>query len=307
MIGLIASRLAPVLNWLFNGDKSRISERDYLPIYSNYLDKYLRVSRPQLRLVWDSLSERDKYIIQAVNECKLLSSNQIQRLLFPELAHSSLTTAKTLCSRALNRLERKSILVRSARQSGGLYGGSKVYIYALGPIGARLAGKTSQDYSSISTGFTFLDHTLAISEFYVNLKELERSGTIKIIELQTEPSCWRSFLTSYGTAESLKQDMYLRLVNMVTSKEYYWFIEVDRSTARKWKIQTKAKVYERYYFDTRQPGVVFPRVLWIVPNAARQRQLKKYLEASNNLVKTLHLVVTTEQSLSVIAGNNVVK
>jgi hypothetical protein len=108
---------------------------------------------------------------------------------------------------------------------------------------------------------------------YVQLRELERLGTIELERFDAEPTCWRFFHGPGGAPLVLKPDAFVA----TATADYLdsWFIETDRATEPMTVIAAKAKTYCRYWQSGREQMTegVFPTVLFTVPGAARRTQL----------------------------------
>lgn len=295
-----ALQFAPRIDKQNNRGEFTLSSRGYLHISPS---TYYRLSQGGLDHWRLASRQRDIDIIKSVSTCKFMTSKQIMRLYFKEDQYRTPATAHRMGYTVLDRLIRDKLLRRIDSKIGGLYGGSSGYVYSIGHVGVRLITKKSHVYYSDPISQRFVKHTLAISDLYVSLHELSTDNRIIIKSIETEPSCWKSFLTGYGRADILKPDMFVKLLNTVTNTEYSWFVELDRGTTHRQTILNKAKVYERYYFSgNSQTDNVFPGVTWIVPDEARKHQLEKLLEASNKVVPTLHRVVIKDESLSRMTG-----
>jgi hypothetical protein len=282
------SNITPVSRLLYAGE-----------YYSAQQSIYMRLSREGLdQLRTHGLTERDFEIIASLDNCRLLTTNHIFRLHFPNTDKTSYRS----CTRTLDRLYKAKILNRVNRRIGGINGGSNSHIYGLGLIGARLIGKNRLSHYSENISPYFIDHTLALSEIYVKL--IENSGKYPIKDLQNEPYCWRSFTYGFGITEILKPDMYLQLINPKKKLEYYWFIEMDMATTHTPAIRKKAEIYQKYFQSNveQNKNNVFPRVIWIVPDKKRQESLNNALDKINKAGVALNVVVTQEDCLSALTG-----
>jgi hypothetical protein len=233
----------------------------------------MRVGRQQLAGLKSRLSERDMAILTSVGGLRFMTARQVQVCYFDH-EHPTPAAAARSCHRALRRLTDWHLLFRLERQVGGTYGGSSGFVYRLGPAGRRLFnGNTRQGGWEPST--TFLDHTLAISELVTVVVAAERRGDLGLVEVATEPRCWRQ-LPGYGRNDTLRPD--LRLVLARGDLEFHWWVEVDRGSEHGPWLRRKCQQYIRYW----QSGVeqasvgVFARVAWLTAtdhDADRLRQV----------------------------------
>jgi hypothetical protein len=146
-----------------------------------------------------------------------------------------------------------------------------------------------------------MEHTLALAELYVALHEQNRAGTFELLELQTEPGCWRPFLTLATGKQILKPDMFVRFG--VGNDELSYFIELDRGTTYKTSLLRKLRVYESYYLtgrEERQYGI-FPQVLWVVPTAKRKSMLEELCALFNERIPGLFAVTTKDRTIEAMA------
>lgn len=264
-----------------------------------------RLGAAGLRRLQDGLSQRDEAVVATVAAWRLVSARQLEVLHFlggPD-GPSPLTAART-ARRTLERLTRQRLLVRLGRRVGGVRAGSAAYVYALGPVGHRLLGSGTPRPRFHEPSSTFLDHTLAVVDVVVGLKQAERRGAVELLDLQGEPGCWRSYGAALGP-QSLRPDLFVRLG--VADDELAWFVEVDRGTEHLPAIVRKARAYQAYY----QGGIeqaslgYFPRVLWIVPDERRATRLRQALTGTPGLTSDLFAVVTAEHAGTALTGGQV--
>jgi hypothetical protein len=186
------------------------------------------------------------------------------------------------------------ILDRLGRTVGGARAGSVGWVYSPGIAGQRLLNSDRSYYKRPWTpNVHYLGHALAVSELYVQLKESEKSGELKLARFETEPACWRPL---GGTANRLKPDAFA--VIHLHDFEDRIFIEIDRGTEPMPRITTKAKTYIRYWQTGREQSStgVFPLVLWVTPD---ENRLALLVDALTDLPAEhwqLFMVTTTDQA-----------
>jgi hypothetical protein len=244
--------------------------------------KRQRLGAAGLSTIKSQLTERDLAIVRTIQACRLATTRHIERLHFSQI--TSLYTRSRICRRVLQRLSDDEVLRRRARRIGGMRAGSASYVYALGPAGARLTtGKRTHHYTTEPSDY-FLKHTLALTELYVQLHEHAAWGSFQLLEIQTEPPCWRTFTSLEAGTQVLKPDMYVRMSR--NDEEFSYFIEMDRGTTYATSLLRKIRAYEQYYLTGKEQEThaVFPQVVWMVPDGKRKKLLTEFMEAANKRV-----------------------
>jgi hypothetical protein len=231
-------------------------------------------------------------VLLGVQQLRLISGGQLQRLYWP-----GSEAARRAARRGLLRLVTWRVLDRLPRKLGGTRAGSDAYIYRLGPVGHRLlaldgfAGQRIGEAPSERR----LAHMLAIAECVTALKEAERTGAVEVIELQTEPACWRPFIGPMGETLIAKPDLFLRL-GAGSALEDQWYVEVDRDTEHAGALKRKLDRYGQHFASGREQEQhgVYPRIIWAVPDTKRATQLHRLIERQGSLARRLHTVTTHE-------------
>lgn len=258
-----------------------------------------RLGRRGLIRLQDQLSERDRGVIHSVSSHRFATGRQLQRLHFSD--HASKETGARVARAALARLTRHGVLARLHRRVGGVRAGSVSYVYALGPVGRRLAGEqTGRQVREPSA--TFLEHTLAIVEAHLALLEASRNGSFELIVVEVEPACWRRYLNAAGATETLRPDLYV-----VTARgefEYCWFLEIDRGTEYRPTLVRKCRAYESYWRTgvEQQRSGTFPRVVWVAPDAERAQAIERSIGSARGLKRDLFRVTSNERLVALLAG-----
>jgi hypothetical protein len=241
------------------------------------------------------LSTRDIAILESLRSYRLVTTAQIRRLHFAQ-GHASLSAAAGAVMRVLTRLEAHDLVARLARRIGGVRAGSSGITWQLGAVGERLLRTMhgeKQRRRYIEPSPAFAAHTLAVAELAIELHELQDEGVLELVKLDTEPSCWQSFVGPHGTFEWLKPDLYA--VTATGDYEDHWFIEADLATEHPPVVVRKAKVYQRYAATGGHQARhgLFPAVIWVVPDTARQGAIEAPLSADRAIQPGLFRVVTT--------------
>jgi hypothetical protein len=252
------------------------------------------------------LSERDVAILESLRAHRLLTTVHIRRLHFA-FGHATVPAASGAALRVLTRLEAHGLVSRLARRIGGVRAGSSGIVWQLGSAGERLlrtmhGQKQRRRYVEPSPAFTA--HTLAVAELAVQLHELQDQRTIELVSVETEPSCWRSFVGPHGTLEWLKPDLYV--VTASGDYEDHWFCEADLATEHPPVVVRKAKVYQRYAATSAHQARhgLFPAVVWVVPDTARQGAIRAALTADAALQPGLFRVATADEFAGLVTSDH---
>ena len=234
-----------------------------------------RITAPRAAWVMDRLGDRDVSIVRTLDRVRVASARQLERVHF--FSSTPLSNARA-CRATLARLARWRVLTRLNRRVGGVRSGSAGFVYALDVVGQRLLDKARRlDGSRTRRAWTpsasLLDHALGVSEVFVRLVEAERGGQLQVLEFETEPNCWRSFHGAGGEVVVVKPDAFVRLG--IGEYEEHVFVEADRGTESTRALDIKFDRYRLYWASGREQAAhdVFPRVVWLVPNAKRYSQL----------------------------------
>lgn len=260
-----------------------------------------RVSHRGLEFIDKDLSEREQAILRSLDDFRFLTSGQIQFLHFHN--HSTPTAAGRIARRVLKRLNELRIIEHLQRRIGGIRAGSSSYVWRVGPVGDRLLRQESTESVRArrkEPSMRHLDHCLTIAECAIAAVTTSRAGALELIQTQTEPNCWRTYLGAGGSREILKPD--LELTTASGEFEDRWFIEVDRSTESIPTVLRKCAQYVRYRRIGREQAEygVFPLVVWVVPDEKRADQLQRAMETSRDIDQDLFRVSTTDTFIETI-------
>jgi len=250
------------------------------------------VSSAYIDNLLDRLSDRDWQIIADVRRCRVLSGDQITRL---HLSNISELTRERTRRVVVARLVEWGVLSPFARRIGGVRGGSAGSVLALDVAGQRLvqarwpdaieeAQRTRRPWTP---GQLFVAHAVAVSEVYVSLVELSRSGGFTVAAYTTEPLSW----WPSGLGGFLKPDAYLKLsAQRVTG---HWWLEVDRATESLPTLQRKLITYLDFTARGQLgPNDVIPRVMLSVPDERRRLGVAAIIERLPSPADELFAVAT---------------
>lgn len=251
------------------------------------------------REVLKRLTPRDLAVLDDIERFRLLSTRLIQRLHFPvgHDGHRTAGAATKAAMRVLTRLQGHGAIDHLERRIGGVRHGSQGYIWQLTSTGATVQ-RTRRDETGrrryVEPSALFTDHTLAVAETAVTIRELAAAGHLDVLELEAEPACWRDYIGTHGVALTLKPD--LHTVTATGQFEDHLFVEVDQGSEHLPQILTKCRSYVAYHATgaEQQRTGVFPAVLWITRDKARARQLRRAIAAEPQLPDGLFQVITAD-------------
>ena len=259
-----------------------------------------RITKQRLEEIRRELTERDKEILNALQACRYLTGKQIIRLFFSEGAEPQIADYSA-SYRCLKRLKSHSLIRALNRRIGGVRAGSGSYVWSLTPPGFRLLnlGKSAhRQYREPS--FAFLEHTLLISEAWLQLREICARNSMTLADVHFEPDCWRWYRGRLGKTAVLKPDMYA--VTQMGDYEDHWFIEIDRDTETVALVIDKCERYIHYLrtgAEQKQSGV-FPYVVWIVPDAKRKDSLITHITRTFSQ-GSIFIVITPDELETLIS------
>jgi hypothetical protein len=256
-------------------------------------EQYLTPRR--LSAIERSLSDRDRSVLTSLHRLRMATADQLTRLHFtdvsPRQARASLAS-----------LVERRLVARLPRPIGGVRAGSAGYIYLLDVAGVRLTRPTSgRVYRPWQAGWPFLTHSLAVTEVIVRLVEADRAGHLRLLDFSTEPATWRSFPAPGGGRLILKPDAAVTV--QLGQFEDRWFLEIDRGTEATTTIGRACDRYRAYWstgLEQEREGV-FPRVLWLVPDASRYQQLVETLAKQPAEAWSLFAVALFDDAVSRLA------
>ncbi|MEV6873939.1 replication-relaxation family protein [Amycolatopsis sp. NPDC051128] len=243
------------------------------------------------------LGERDAAILLSLREFRLMSGEQLRRLHF---GGGQFTTQARKARAALNRLAGRRLVVRLARQVGGVHAGSDGFVYGLSGWGQAvldvLTGTTTKHRRVIETKPAFQDHTLAIGELAIELYERARVGRGHVDELRAEPASWRRFAGLGGDRRILKPDVFVRVT--VGDYELSHFVEMDMATESRSTIARQCRVYVDYYRSGQEQRDhdVFPQVWWLVPDRRRLDTIKEVVRRLPGDAQALFIIALTSSA-----------
>ena len=268
-----------------------------------------RTQADRLTALAAGLSARDHAIVGDVVRLRFLTAGQISRLHFSAIAHP--VTRIRRVQRTLGRLVEQGLLLRCDRRVGGVRAGSASFTYAPSAEAFRLVsfaegGGIPRARVAVEPGTSFVDHTVAVNEVYVQLMVAHRTGEVELLEHEAEPDCWRRFLGPIGNAISLRPDAFVALG--VGELEQRSFVEVDRGTEGTTALRRKLLSYIDYWRSgvEQQRHGVFPRVVWQVGRPRRAAVLDALIEELPVEARRLFVVGEAANPLAQLRGDDAV-
>ena len=259
-----------------------------------------RIREAQVEWVRERLLVRDWQILAAVNELRLLSGQQIERLFFSDLAQGRSRIASR--SRVLQRLVAWRVLTPLPRRIGGAGRGSTALAFALDSIGQRLMRERLLTADTpprvrrpgLPTERT-VRHILAVSEACISLSELAREQDFAVEEFHAEPGSW----WSDGLGSWLKPDAYARLARRGVRD--HWWLEIDLATE---SLPAFSRQLETYldFLNRGQlgPGKIMPRVAIATTTPGRHAAITAVVNRLPQPAIGLFSIVQTHELASVM-------
>ncbi len=254
------------------------------------------------------LVERELAVLKHVANLRFVSGSQLTRLCFA--GSDDLDVSTRAARRALLRLTRLGLLERLPRSVGGVRSGSAGFVYRLGLGGQRLAVDRGwqperRRRRSLVPGTLFVRHALQVSELHTLLVEADRSRCFELLQLTSEPACWRSYGGLAGQRQTLKPDSYVRLG--VGAYEHSYFIEVDQGTEGSRAVERQLQLYVAYYLSgaEQQARGVFPRVLWLAPDDRRTAVIADCVQRLKAADRELFQVARFDEAVPVMLDTDI--
>lgn len=256
----------------------------------------------EMRQLQQRLADRDRAILTALYDHRLLSTDQIRRLFFTA-GHTTATAALRATTRVMSRLEALRLIVKVKQRIGGAQRGSSGLVYYLASGGETLVRAQrglAKRRRFVEPASTFAAHTLTVSELAVQIHEAQGRGAIELITLETEPACWRAFPAAHGATAHLRPDLFLTTAS--GEFEDSWFLEADLATESLAAILRKAAVYQHYASTGKHQAEhgVFPAVVWVTPSIDRRDAIAQALANDRRLSPELFRTTTLDGFIPLI-------
>jgi Replication-relaxation len=249
-----------------------------------------------------SLSNLDWQLASFVHESRFASGAQLIRAFWR--TRDATSNAARRGRRALKRLVDARVLATLPQHVSGMRGQAGL-VYYTGRAGTRLLSDRGITGPRVEMpGTLHLAHTLATTELALRLAEADRDGTLGLIEVQQEPACWRTYPVVFAPARTLKPDLFIRVAaGQRGEQEDRWLVEIDLGSCSARTIARKASAYGEHYrsgIEQDRHGV-YPRVVWLVPDAARAQQIERVLHRQPAGTRRLFTVRPFDEATSYLA------
>jgi hypothetical protein len=258
-----------------------------------------RVTKADAAAIGKRLTPRERASLDDVARLGTATGRQLERLHYDETE-----SGRRIARIELGRLADHRVLQRLTRRIGGVRGGSRGYVYALGAVGQRILHPDRTRYREPWTPQpSYLRHALNVSDLYVRLRETERSGGLELVAYDAEPRCWRTFYGPGGAPVTLKPDAYA----VIYQGEYEdrLFIEVDLGTEDGPRILAKARTFISYWRSGKEQDLsgIFPLVRWVTDTEQRRDFLAHTLHRLPEDDRGLFAVTTRDDFINHIAAS----
>jgi len=228
-----------------------------------------RLTQARLRQLADELPARHTVPLLHLSRARVLTGQQLDRLLDEQQSDTAVRTAERARQRAMAQLAAIGLVNILDRRIGGTRAGSAGNVHVLSTAGhtitALLQGKTppGRVRRSRTPGPAFLAHALDIAEIYIQLVEHSRNGGFTVATFVTEPDSWWQ-----QDGVRLRPDAYTLLA--ASNHGDCWWIEVDRATESLPRLRDKLDAYLYHHtIGGLGPDGAPPRVLITVPDLRR--------------------------------------
>lgn len=271
-----------------------------------------RVSAAQVERLAGQLEPRDWRILNDLHRVRVLTGKQLDRLHFTDITQSARGRVRR---RTMGRLVERRAVATLERRIGGARAGSDGLIFSLDSAGQRVLEQQRLAAGEPAKGGRtrrprtprplFLDHALAVSDLYVQLREAERQTPGLTVEaFDAEPACW----WPDGAGGWLKPDTYVALAN-ADFVDHTW-VEVDRATESLPTLQRKMRAYVDFVNrGGLGPEGIVPRVIITTPDdlraAAAARLVRHLPEPAGELFRStphVNAVAALRDSLQAETG-----
>lgn len=271
-----------------------------------------RVGHRQLHAITDQLDATDRELLALLAMHRFATTRQLAEITNFDNRYISEHSALRQTTRRLNRHRRLRLVDRLERRIGGIRAGSTGYIWHLTEPGHRMlrilhpssssdAGSMTRRRRHTSPSYTFLAHTLAITETRLIIQHAIQAAGGSLTLVRTEPDCWRTWLDPGGGTRWLKPDLEV-ITRTAGGDEDHWLLEIDLGTENPARLIAKCHDYQTH-FNT---GVhqarygYYPQVVWVMNEQRRAEWLRQHIVDDPRLMIALFEVIGSEEGLATI-------
>lgn len=234
------------------------------------------------------LTERDRQVIEAVYQYRILTQNQLERLFFSQ---------KTSAQRRLSLLYHHGFLERQFLPVRGGIMNSPI-LYLLDKRGAEMLTAEfgydevywKREHNEVSV--EFLEHALAINEFRILIVRACKRLNYPLLTWRGESD----MKADYDRVKIPKAQGGLMSVSLIPDSHFvidtprqaektkaFFFLEVDRGTMETKRFKTKIEAYTAYIDSgayEKKYGTRGLRILTVTPSKKRLQNLREVTEAA---------------------------
>lgn len=250
-------------------------------------------------------SPRQIELLDLLHTHRFATTDQLSR--FSRVGYGSDKSALRQTQRHLSQLLEAGLVTELERRVGGWQGGSELTIWALTTSGLRHLKRGHRRLRPREVSTTFLGHTLAVTETCLRIEETVRELKTEAAEdsrfdavILREPRSWRNYLGRQGIMETLRPDIEVTIHSPEFTDRY--FIEVDRATENPARVLNTTKNYGAYQAsgEEQKASGSFPALVWLVPTAKRQAQIRRYLSREPDLPSDFWLTLQLDELPSLV-------
>ncbi len=178
--------------------------------------------------------------------------------------------------------------------------------WSIGHLGPRLLDLADHDkpverrQREIEPSTTFLEHTLAVAEVHLRLREATHGKDVTLVGVELEPACWRPYVAAGGGTLRLKPD--LAAVTATGDFEDHWFFEIDLATEPPSRVIRKCLQYRSTSVpDGTTTARVVPGRRLDRPHKRKATGLRTRLAEEPSIDSRLFTVITLDELPELIA------
>jgi hypothetical protein len=265
--------------------------------YQEVVGREACVSSPRPRAVTKDLSRCDWAIVRTLERVGLATSLQLERLHFHAVPEKQ---RGITCRDTLQRLVELRVLATCNPSISDSSGDLPVPTYSLGRAGSRLvqASASTQAAQTEEGDDQRFARTLAITDLFVDLVELDRAGDLSLEAFRAgRASQWPD-----GLGGTLDPEAFIRVARGDTAD--FWWLVADEELESTARILAKAQTY-RDFLRRKEPGPdgVTPGVMIGTLNPERTEALRFMLGGLAEPERQMFTVTALSDAAKLIQQN----